>query len=141
VVDISLAGAGEERLQRGAGCFDSLRPLILQAWGRLEEALALHKKEEAICLELGNKSSLAYRYWNWGLLERDLGNPEREQAKLSAASALFRELRMPREQDAVEAELAGQPKIPETSFVNSRLSQFRRADSRVGAEILRQVPL
>ena len=29
--------------------------LILQAWGRLEEALALHKKEEAICLELGNK--------------------------------------------------------------------------------------
>ena len=32
--------------------------LILQDWGRLEEALALHKKEEAICLELGNKDGL-----------------------------------------------------------------------------------
>ena len=34
--------------------------LILQAWGRLEKALALLKKQEAICLELGNKSGLAY---------------------------------------------------------------------------------
>ena len=25
--------------------------LILQAWGRLEETLALHKKQEALCLE------------------------------------------------------------------------------------------
>ena len=79
---------------------------ILQAWGRLEEAMALHKKEEAICLELGDKGSLAYCYWNWGLLERDLGNPEGERAKLSAALGLFRELGMPRERDEVEKELA-----------------------------------
>ena len=80
--------------------------LILKAWGRPEEALALHKKQEAICLELGNKGGLAYCYSNWGLLERALGNSEGEQAKLSAALALFRELGMPRERDAVEAELA-----------------------------------
>ena len=32
--------------------------LILRAWGRLEEALSLHQKQEAICLELGNKDGL-----------------------------------------------------------------------------------
>ena len=83
--------------------------LILKAWGKLDEALALHKKEEAICLELGTKEGLAYCYWNWGLLERALGNSEGEQAKLSTALALFRELGMPRERDAVEAELAKTP--------------------------------
>ena len=68
--------------------------------------MALHKKEEAICLELGNKDCLAHCYWNWGLLERALGSSEGEEAKLSAALDLFRELGMPRERDAVEAELA-----------------------------------
>src|SRR5262249_4527974 len=75
----------KDSLQRSYGN----QAVILQAWGRLEEALALLKKQEAICLELGNKSSLAYCYWNWGRLERALGNAEGEQAKLSAAFALF----------------------------------------------------
>ena len=38
--------------------------VILQAWGRLEEALALHKKTEALCLELGNKDGLQRTYGN-----------------------------------------------------------------------------
>ena len=80
--------------------------LILQAWGRLEEALALHRKKEAICLELGNKSSLGYCYWSWGLLERDFRNHEAELDKLSRALALFTELGMPRQREAVAAELA-----------------------------------
>jgi ATPase family associated with various cellular activities (AAA) len=45
--------------------------LILEAWGRLPEALALHEKKEAICLELGNKDSLQINYGNqarWVLL-------------------------------------------------------------------------
>jgi hypothetical protein len=72
----------------------------------LEEAFALHKKEEAICLELGNKSGLAYCLWGLGLLERARGHSEDEQAMLAAALAHFRELGMPCEGDAVEAELA-----------------------------------
>jgi hypothetical protein len=99
---ICLELGNKDSLQRSYGN----QALILKAWGRLDEALALHKKKEAICLELGNKEGLAYCYWQWGLLERALGNAEGEQAKLSAAFALFRELRMPRERDAVEAELA-----------------------------------
>ena len=78
---------------------------ILQAWGRLEEALALHKKEEAICLELGNKAGLAGCYWSLGLLSRAQNDPKTEQEKLTAALALFTELQMPRERDAVAAEL------------------------------------
>jgi hypothetical protein len=34
--------------------------LILKDWGRLEEAFELHKKEEALCVQLGNRSSLGY---------------------------------------------------------------------------------
>jgi len=38
--------------------------IILQAWGRLDEAMKLHKKEETICLELGNKDELQSCYGN-----------------------------------------------------------------------------
>jgi tetratricopeptide (TPR) repeat protein len=79
--------------------------LILKAWGRLEEALALHKKKEALCLELGNKASLGYCYWNWGLLARDLKDKATEREKLQAALQIFTELNMPRERDAVQNEL------------------------------------
>jgi len=61
--------------------------LILQAWGRLEEALALHKKQEAICLELGNKDGLGMSYGNqalivkaWGRLEDALALHKKEEA-------------------------------------------------------------
>jgi tetratricopeptide (TPR) repeat protein len=61
--------------------------LILQAWGRLEEALALHKKEEALCLELGDKDGLQISYGNqalilkaWGRLEEALALHKKEEA-------------------------------------------------------------
>jgi tetratricopeptide (TPR) repeat protein len=100
--EITLMLGNKDSLQRSYGN----QAQILQDWRRLEEALALLKKKEEICLELGNKASLAICYWGWGLVERDMGNREAEREKLSAALALFRELGMPREGDAVEAELA-----------------------------------
>jgi tetratricopeptide (TPR) repeat protein len=61
--------------------------LILQAWGRLEEAMALHKKQEAICLELGNKDGLQRSYGNqaiilqaWGRLEEAMALHKKEEA-------------------------------------------------------------
>jgi tetratricopeptide (TPR) repeat protein len=80
---------------------------ILRAWGRLEEALALYKKEEAICLELGIRRDLGYCYWNWGLLAREMKDPNTEKQKLHAAFAIFTELKMPMERDAVQADLNG----------------------------------
>ena len=77
--------------------------LILQDC--LEEALALHKKQEAICLELGNKSGLGLCYWQWASLAARQGNKQAERQKLEQALDLFSELRMPRERDAVRAEL------------------------------------
>jgi tetratricopeptide (TPR) repeat protein len=71
---------------------------ILNAWGRREEAFELHKKE-------GNRSGLAYCYWNWGLLARKQRDRETERGKLAAALDKFTELNMPRERDAVRAEL------------------------------------
>jgi tetratricopeptide (TPR) repeat protein len=79
--------------------------LILQAWGRLEEAFELLKKQEALCLELGSRSDLAYCYANWGLLAREQHDPKTEREKLTAALDIFTELNMPRERDEVRAEL------------------------------------
>jgi tetratricopeptide (TPR) repeat protein len=79
--------------------------LILKDWGRLVEALALLKKKEALCMELGNKDGLGYCYWNWGLLARSQKNPSAEREKLNAALAIFTDLNMPRQRDAVAAEL------------------------------------
>jgi hypothetical protein len=79
--------------------------VILKAWGRLEEAMTLLKKQEALCLELGNKGSLAYCYWNLGLLAREQRDRKAEREKLAAALEIFTELNMPRERDAVRAEM------------------------------------
>ncbi len=61
--------------------------LILQAWGRLEEALALLKKQEALCVELGNKDGLSISYGNqalilkaWGRLEEAMALHKKEEA-------------------------------------------------------------
>ena len=67
--------------------------------------MALHKKEEALCVELGLRSSLGYCYWNWGLLARELNEPDTEQEKLKAALQIFTDLNMPKERDAVQKEL------------------------------------
>ena len=80
--------------------------IILRACGQLDEALALLQKKEALCLELGNKSGLAYCYWSLGLLARAQNDTQTEHEKLTAALALFTELKMPRERDEVAAELA-----------------------------------
>ena len=55
--------------------------------GRLEEALALHKKEEAICLELGNKDGCDASYGNqalilqaWGRLEEAMALHKKQEA-------------------------------------------------------------
>jgi tetratricopeptide (TPR) repeat protein len=81
------------------------RALILQGWGRLDDAQALLKKQEAICLDLKSKRSLGHCYWNWGLLARAQGDRKSERDKLEGALALFTDLKMPRERDAVQAEL------------------------------------
>ena len=79
--------------------------VILQDWGRLEQALALHKKQEAICLELGNKGQLGYCYWQWGSLAERRGDKQAARQKFEQALAIFAELKMPRERDAVQAAL------------------------------------
>ncbi|MGC2694700.1 MAG: NB-ARC domain-containing protein, partial [Candidatus Angelobacter sp.] len=60
--------------------------LILKAWGKLEEAMVLHKKQEAICLELGSKDGLQICYGNqalilkaWGKLEEAMALHKKEE--------------------------------------------------------------
>ena len=98
---LCLKLGNKDSLQRSYGS----QALILQAWGQLGEAMALLKKQEALCLELGNRSGLAYCYWAWGLLAREQRDHKTERQKLAAALNIFTELNMPRERDAVRAEL------------------------------------
>ena len=51
---LCLELGNKDGLQRSYGN----QAVILQAWGRLEEAMALQKKQEALCRELGNKDGL-----------------------------------------------------------------------------------
>ena len=91
----------KDGLQRSYGN----QALILKAWGRLEEALALHKKQEAICLELGNKDGLQACYGNqalilqaWGRLEEALALHKKEEAiclELGNKDGLQAQLRQP----------------------------------------------
>ena len=67
--------------------------------------MALLKKQETICLELGNKSGLAYCYYDWGLIARQRHDSKIERERLEGALALFVELKMPREIKAVQDEL------------------------------------
>jgi hypothetical protein len=91
----------KEGLQRTYGN----QALILKTWGWLDKALALLKKQEALCLEIGNQRSLANCYWSWGFLARAQRDRKTERAKLAAALDICTELKMPRERDAVLAEL------------------------------------
>jgi len=70
-------------------------------WGRLDEAMALHKKEEAICEELGDRSGLGFCYANLGLLYRQQGDGANSTASLKIALAIFTELNMVRQRDAL----------------------------------------
>jgi len=81
--------------------------LILQAWGRLEEAMQLHKKEEEICIELGNKSGQAYCYWGMAGIHHEKGEKITAKQRAEQALALFTELNMPREKQAVADFLKG----------------------------------
>jgi tetratricopeptide (TPR) repeat protein len=79
--------------------------LIMKEWGRWEDALALLRKQEAICLKVGRKSGLGYCYYYWGLLARAQGDSSVEREKLQQALAIFTEVKMHRERDAVQMEL------------------------------------
>src|SRR5271165_4501298 len=56
---IARCAGGRHHAPRGALRADP------RARGRLEEAMVLLKKQEVLCLELGNRSGLAYCYWYW----------------------------------------------------------------------------
>ncbi len=54
---------------------------------------------------LGLKTGLASSYCYWGLPARAQDDRKTEKEKLEQALAIFTELKMPRERDAVQAEL------------------------------------
>lgn len=70
-----------------------------------EIIMAVYKQQEAICQQLGNKSLLGYCYWSWGILARQQGQRGIEVERLRSALAIFTDLNMFQERDAVQKEL------------------------------------
>jgi len=66
--------------------------LILQNWGRLEEAMALHKKQEAICQDFGNQDGLQKSYGNQALILQDWGRLDEAMELNKKEEAICREL-------------------------------------------------
>jgi tetratricopeptide (TPR) repeat protein len=62
--------------------------LILRSWGRLGDALALHKREEALCLELGDDEGLQYSYGNQALVLKAQGRLEEAMTLLKSQEGL-----------------------------------------------------
>ncbi len=70
--------------------------LILQAWGKLEEAMELHKKQEGTCQQLGDQAGLVICYWNSGILYREMELHEMAVDKLKAVIEIEKRLKLPR---------------------------------------------
>ena len=66
--------------------------LILKAWGRLEDAMALHKKQEAICRKMGLRDALRIGLRNQAILLDEMGRQEEATRIRSEADAIQAEL-------------------------------------------------
>lgn len=66
--------------------------VILHLWGRLDEAIALLKKQEALCLELNNKRGLWACYCNQAGIIKEWGRIQEALDLLQAMEALCLEL-------------------------------------------------
>src|SRR6202167_2070848 len=62
------AGRHDGEAKRSLMCSYGNQALIMEHWGRLEEAMALHQKSEALCLELGDKNGLQTGYRHQALI-------------------------------------------------------------------------
>ena len=88
--------AGEWAESRGdkAGLHASLgnQALILQAWGQLDQAMALHKEQERICRELADKAGLQASLGNQALILKAWGQLDQATALLREEERICREL-------------------------------------------------
>lgn len=66
---------GEDRLRLSE--IMGNQAVILQDWGRYDEAMKLHKKEEEICAEYGDQVGLSRSYGNQALILKDWGRLEK----------------------------------------------------------------
>jgi tetratricopeptide (TPR) repeat protein len=66
--------------------------LILQDWGRLDEAMALHKKEEDLCTQLGDRAGLQVSYGNQALILQAWGRLDEAMALLKKQEDLCTQL-------------------------------------------------
>jgi tetratricopeptide (TPR) repeat protein len=80
------------------------RAMILSDWGKLQEAMTLHKKQEKIHEELGDRAGLARTWWNQGIIHGDQGDIDKKITLWQKSIAVNKELGIPTEEDEKELE-------------------------------------
>jgi tetratricopeptide (TPR) repeat protein len=73
--------------------------LILKACGKLDEAMALHKKEEKIKEELGDRAGLARTWWNQGLIYEEKKDYKKQAQLWQKSIQMKKSIGIPTEED------------------------------------------
>jgi hypothetical protein len=76
--------------------------ILMTLRSRGADVIQVLENVEKLSKELGDKRSLAGCYWRWATAAEDLGQRSVATDKLPLALALFTELKMPKERDAVQ---------------------------------------
>ncbi|MCP5106387.1 MAG: hypothetical protein GY950_23580 [bacterium] len=75
------------------------RALIFFNWGKLEEAMTLHKKEEEICNELGHLWHLAICLWNKGVIHNKKNDYKKQIQLWQQSIQIHKDIGIPTEED------------------------------------------
>lgn len=73
--------------------------LILRAWGKLDKAMELHKKQEKICEELGDRAGLAGCWWNQGSLYGEMNDLKKNIELWQKSIEMNKSIGIPTEKD------------------------------------------
>ena len=76
----------------GLGISLGNQAIILKAWGKLDEAMALHKEEESICRDLGDLAGLQASLGNQALILKAWGKLDEAMALMKEQERICREL-------------------------------------------------
>ena len=71
----------------------------LNAWGKLDEAMVLHKKEETIKKELGDRAGLAITWWNQGNIYNKKGDYKKQAHLWQKSIQINKTMGIPTEED------------------------------------------
>ena len=108
--------------------------LILQDWGRLDEAMTLLKKQEGICEELGDRAGLQRSYGNQALILQAWGRLDEAMALHEKQEGICRELGL---RNSLRISLHNQAILLDQTGQHDEAARLRAESGAINAELMR----